>query len=710
VTDAQGAYRVEGELPARNLIVAVDLGSKGQLQAIAPKGATQADADLVSTLTSTYILDQFVKGQRDPLETLDKLPADVEAQTRAKAAVALGAAGVAPPDLQPAALVKAVEDLRKADAGFDAQMEEVKKLLVAVGQSDLGNGRPARDVRLRAIRALVPTSDGGAYFSCPSDHRVWKLQPDGTLATAAGSGSARDEAVIEGVAAVDAPLNRPYGLVLDAQDRLLILEHQGAGDRLTRLGPDGKLHVLWTGPGLLAVAPLAGDDVKLLLADGLRWVKPGATLEQLGALDATKFKDVARATSFGVDAQGRVTLGVPGDPGQVFMLDATGLDGKVLAEDPAGVNHLAVEAGGRLLGTVRTPDGLTLVQVDPSGARTTLLPSLPTASYLDSMQACALLPDGRAMLVQRGNVLYATNANGLGRVAGVQEPPNGNARDVAIDTPNGMAVGKQGELYLCDKSTNLILRVDPDGKVTTLSGTGVQGMAGDGGPATMAQQNVPRAIRIDDAGNLYVLQGGVGETVRKIANGIITTAFKSPSGLYIRDLSVTHDGKAFLALKAHNDGPTSVIRMDPDGTTTTVLAPQALEGEILAVGPGDVLWMLVGDQGKRTLMTWTEAAGTKVIKEDARFAANYPNDSNGLAIDAKGRAIITLWGKDQVWVYDPDKDATTLVAGVGGSHFGGDAVDDGIEAPRYPTIGPQGELLFSDTHHHQVKRLPMGEY
>jgi sugar lactone lactonase YvrE len=150
--------------------------------------------------------------------------------------------------------------------------------------------------------------------------------------------------------------------------------------------------------------------------------------------------------------------------------------------------------------------------------------------------------------------------------------------------------------------------------------------------------------------------------------------------------------------------------MDPDGTTTTVLAPQPIEGANIAVAPDGSLWLLVGDQGKRTLMRWTEAKGLETIKQDARFAASYPNDSNDLAIDARGRAIITLWAMHQVLVYDPATDTVTQVAGVGGTHFSGDAVDDGIEGPRYPTIGPKGELLFSDTHHHQVKRIPAGEF
>ncbi|MDB5099053.1 MAG: repeat containing protein [Cyanobacteria bacterium RYN_339] len=715
-TDATGAYRFEAVLPARNLVVAVELaGGKGTLEAIAPPAAKdrQADLDLVSTLTSAYILESYVKGQADPGQTLDKLPADVEAATRVKAAAALEGANVPPPaSLTPAAVVAAVDGLRKADPAFDSQLEVVKKLLVAVGQSDLGAGRPAKEVRLRAIRNVLAAPAGGAYFTCPSDHRVWRLLPDGTLATAAGTGTAREDGAIDGVAGVDAPLVKPFGLALDAAGRLLILEHLAAGDRLSRLGKDGKLQQLWTGKGLLAAVPLVGDQVKLLLAD-LTWVQPqkdGAP-KLLGTLDATKFADLAKATAFGVDAQGRVTLGVPGDAARAFLLDATGLDGTVVTEGDNGIEHLAVEAGGRLIASVKTGDIRSLVVQDAVGTRTTLVGTLPAGTFFDALQGAALAPDGHALVVQRGTLICASSASGLDRVAGLQAPPSGDARDVAIDTPNGMAVGPGGELYMCDKTTQLILRIDPDQKTSVLSGTGVAGLAGDGGPAVQAQQNLPRAIRIDGAGNLYVLQGGVGETVRKIAGGVITTAFKSADHLYIRDLSVTPDGKAYLALKGHNDGPCSVIRMAPDGTTTTILAPSKdILGAVIGVAPDGACWLLIGAPGKRTLVRWTDAGGQQVIKEDLRFAANYPNDSNGLAIDAKGRVIMTLWAVHQVLVYDPATDTLTQVAGVGGTHFNGDGVDDGIEAPRYPTIGPKGELFFSDTHHHQVKRIPAGEF
>ena len=64
------------QLPEFGLIYGYDEG-RGQL--------------LVSTLTTGYILDQYVVSQPDPLKTLAKLPAGVEADTRAAAASALTA-------------------------------------------------------------------------------------------------------------------------------------------------------------------------------------------------------------------------------------------------------------------------------------------------------------------------------------------------------------------------------------------------------------------------------------------------------------------------------------------------------------------------------------------------------------------------------------------------------------------------------------------
>ena len=52
-------------------------------------------------------------------------------------------------------------------------------------------------------------------------------------------------------------------------------------------------------------------------------------------------------------------------------------------------------------------------------------------------------------------------------------------------------------------------------------------LTGDGGPATRAALFNPEALTYDDAGNLYVADGG-NHVVRRIApDGIITTVFGS---------------------------------------------------------------------------------------------------------------------------------------------------------------------------------------
>lgn len=57
----------------------------GRLTAIASKGDVAGhpvDLDLVSTLTTTYILDQYIDSQGDPLATFEKLSAAVTSPIR----------------------------------------------------------------------------------------------------------------------------------------------------------------------------------------------------------------------------------------------------------------------------------------------------------------------------------------------------------------------------------------------------------------------------------------------------------------------------------------------------------------------------------------------------------------------------------------------------------------------------------------------------
>jgi hypothetical protein len=88
---------------------------------------------------------------------------------------------------------------------------------------------------------------------------------------------------------------------------------------------------------------------------------------------------------------------------------------------------------------------------------------------------------------------------------------------------NGLALDGNGNLFLALERPSKIRKIGPDGVVTTVAGNGTLGFSGDGGQATAASLNDPQGIALDAAGNLYICDGG-NHRIRKVdVNGVITT-------------------------------------------------------------------------------------------------------------------------------------------------------------------------------------------
>src|SRR5205085_2286286 len=147
-TDANGNYKLAFTGATRHLLARVRLPeAKGEILAFVSRGTIatprQVDLNLGSTLVMGYIMSQYVKGDAAILE---KLPPDVEAETRTKMGGALDKATVSPPaTLTSTDVSKTVDALRQADATIDDQLEKVKRILL-VGLSDQGAGRDALSV------------------------------------------------------------------------------------------------------------------------------------------------------------------------------------------------------------------------------------------------------------------------------------------------------------------------------------------------------------------------------------------------------------------------------------------------------------------------------------------------------------------------------------------------------------------------------------
>jgi uncharacterized protein (TIGR03437 family) len=86
------------------------------------------------------------------------------------------------------------------------------------------------------------------------------------------------------------------------------------------------------------------------------------------------------------------------------------------------------------------------------------------------------------------------------------------------------AVGdRNGNIFIADQCNHRVRKITPGGTVSTFAGTGAQGFNGDNIPATSAMLNNPTAVAVDPAGNVY-FSDQFNHRIRKVdTNGVITT-------------------------------------------------------------------------------------------------------------------------------------------------------------------------------------------
>ena len=88
-----------------------------------------------------------------------------------------------------------------------------------------------------------------------------------------------------------------------------------------------------------------------------------------------------------------------------------------------------------------------------------------------------------------------------------------------------MALDSAGNVYVADTDNHRVRRIAAGHRmITTVAGNGVEGFAGDGGPATAASIDSPSGLALDAAGNLYLADTHNGR-VRLVsaATGVIST-------------------------------------------------------------------------------------------------------------------------------------------------------------------------------------------
>src|SRR5690349_6813363 len=111
-----------------------------------------------------------------------------------------------------------------------------------------------------------------------------------------------------------------------------------------------------------------------------------------------------------------------------------------------------------------------------------------------------------------------TTLAGLAKARGSADGTGSLAR---FSNPEGVAVDREGNVYVADTSNQAIRRITADGKVSTVAGR-TNGGSNDGDGLAAGFSN-PSGITVDDSGNLFVADTS-NSTIRKISpDGIVTT-------------------------------------------------------------------------------------------------------------------------------------------------------------------------------------------
>ena len=145
--------------------------------------------------------------------------------------------------------------------------------------------------------------------------------------------------------------------------------------------------------------------------------------------------------------------------------------------------------------------------------------------------AAAALAQGPVLSVQPGNTVRTLAGNGILGYSGDAAAAN----SAMLATPAAVAYDHAGNLYIADASNNVVRKVDAAGTITTLAGSGMQGFAGDGGPATAALLDTPTSIAVDAGNNIYIADSH-NQRVRMVnAQGVIGTVAGNGSAGYSGD-------------------------------------------------------------------------------------------------------------------------------------------------------------------------------
>ena len=361
-----------------------------------------------------------------------------------------------------------------------------------------GDGGAAINASLYYPGGVALDASGNLCIADTSNQRIRKVDTNGNITTVAGGGSGGD-----GGTATNASLQSPYGIAFDAAGNLYIAD--SSYNRIRKVGTNG------------IITTVAGNGRATYAGDG------------------------GLATNASLNGPRGVALDAAGG---LYIADYA--NNRIRKVDTNGIIRTVAGSGGGVYGGYSGDGGPATYALlgNPFGLAVDFAGNLYIGDFLND----------RIRKVDTNGIITTVAGNGGMGFAG----DGGTATNAELYAPRGVALDACGDLYIADCNNCRIRKMDANGFISTVAGTGAFTYSGDGGTPTNASLYEPYGVALDALGNLYIADT-YNERIRKVL-------------LYAEYPTFTLDN-----VGVNNAGSYTVVVTSPYGSVTSAVATLTVE-------------------------------------------------------------------------------------------------------------------------------------
>lgn len=226
--------------------------------------------------------------------------------------------------------------------------------------------------------------------------------------------------------------------------------------------------------------------------------------------------------------------------------------------------------------------------------------------------------------------------------AGMMTLAGGPTSSLLSESMNGIAVDSKGNVFVTDRNRYNVHKITPDGTVSLFAGSPTGEYGRKDGTGTDVLFSSLNGIVIDQQDNIFVSEGGNGNSIRKITPAGNVTTYKTGLTNVPYKLCLDKDGNIYATQTW-----AGLIKIYPNGATTRTYTLSVSDLNRPAIDAGGNTYFAVDDY--ESFLGQYTAAGQGIFRwlgsssgyqDGPMAAAQFSYGISGLLIDADGNLVI----------------------------------------------------------------------